>query len=281
MVQNGATDPWSFPANLNPPYMPCLRSAILQYNTTIPVAFTVQYHLEKPTSLSYIHYIKQKKTYISYFNPLARNYHNVLDLMQYFNIVLHWDYNPGTATRHKDNLLAEDGEPHEERGYAFPTQFRESITETLLQLLQGFQALKKLIKKSSIISNNYSYHAQSLTRQVHNSRTFQQSRENYLFQRYRRRDYPAGLRGNQLWREAHMCRLIPGDPHYPHMLLLRRSFTQEVQLALNALPFPDDGPLQILSDFPVYPGSSPDEHDPPFENALALAQDSLVIIKLI
>ncbi|KAI8956420.1 hypothetical protein F5Y11DRAFT_354006, partial [Daldinia sp. FL1419] len=32
----------------------------------------------------------------------------------------------------------------------------------------------------------------------------------------------------------------------------------------------------ILSDFPVYPGSSPDEHDPPFENALALAQDSLV-----
>ncbi|KAI8957872.1 hypothetical protein F5Y11DRAFT_352129 [Daldinia sp. FL1419] len=244
----------------------------------MPVAFTVRCRLEKPTSLSCVHCVKQKKACVSCFGPLAGDYHGVLDLVRYFNIVLRRDYNPGAAARHEDDLLAEDGEPHEERGYAFPAQFRESIGEALLRLLQGFQALEKLVRGSSIVSDNCSCHARSLARQVHDSRTFQQSREDYLFQRHRRRDYPAGLRGNQLWREAHMCRLIPGDPHYPHMLLLRRSFTQEVQMALNALPFPDDGPLQILSDFPVYPGSSPDEHDPPFENALALAQDSLVYV---
>ncbi|KAI8956506.1 hypothetical protein F5Y11DRAFT_353628 [Daldinia sp. FL1419] len=58
--------------------------------------------------------------------------------------------------------------------------------------------------------------------------------------------------------------------------LLARSTILEVQLVLNVLPFPDDGPLQIFSDFLVYLGSSLDEHDPPFENAFAFVQDFLV-----
>ncbi|KAI8956927.1 hypothetical protein F5Y11DRAFT_353105 [Daldinia sp. FL1419] len=143
MAQNGAADPWPFPVNLNPPYIPYLRFTILQYNTTIPVAFTV----------------------------------HILDLMRYFNIVLHWDYNPNTATHHKNNLLAEDRELHEERGYAFPAQFRESIAEALLRLLQGFQALEKLVKGSSIMSDNCSCHARSLARQVHNSQSKEEDEE--------------------------------------------------------------------------------------------------------